>query len=38
VYALAFISAVTLLGALSYVFVVGDIKRIEFAGSASSSI
>lgn len=38
VYALAFISAVTLLGALSYVFVVGDIKRIEFAGPASSSI
>jgi ACS family D-galactonate transporter-like MFS transporter len=28
-YALAFISAVTLLGALSYLFVVGDIKRIE---------
>ncbi|CAD6545702.1 MFS transporter [Paraburkholderia metrosideri] len=29
VYALAFISAVTLVGALSYIFVVGDIKRIE---------
>jgi ACS family D-galactonate transporter-like MFS transporter len=29
VYALAFISAITLLGALSYIFVVGDIKRIE---------
>jgi ACS family D-galactonate transporter-like MFS transporter len=30
VYALAFISTVTLVGALSYIFVVGDIKRIEF--------
>lgn len=29
VYALAFISAITLVGALSYIFVVGDIKRIE---------
>jgi ACS family D-galactonate transporter-like MFS transporter len=29
VYALAFISAVTLVGALSYIFVVGDIRRIE---------
>jgi ACS family D-galactonate transporter-like MFS transporter len=29
VYALGFISAVTLTGALSYIFVVGDIKRIE---------
>jgi ACS family D-galactonate transporter-like MFS transporter len=29
VYALGFISAVTLAGALSYIFVVGDIKRIE---------
>jgi ACS family D-galactonate transporter-like MFS transporter len=28
-YALAFISAITLVGALSYIFVVGDIKRIE---------
>jgi ACS family D-galactonate transporter-like MFS transporter len=33
VYALAFISAVTLVGALSYLFVVGDIKRIEFQNS-----
>ncbi|MGU7774473.1 MFS transporter [Burkholderia sp. MR1-5-21] len=29
VYALAFISAVTSIGALSYIFIVGDIKRIE---------
>ncbi|HEY4298677.1 MAG TPA: MFS transporter [Paraburkholderia sp.] len=31
VYALAFISVVTLIGALSYLFVVGEIRRIEFA-------
>jgi ACS family D-galactonate transporter-like MFS transporter len=35
VYALAFISAVTLIGALSYIFVVGDIKRIELQNSIS---
>lgn len=29
VYALAFVSAITLVGALCYIFVVGDIKRIE---------
>jgi MFS transporter, ACS family, D-galactonate transporter len=29
VYALAFISAVTSMGARSYIFVVGDIRRIE---------
>ncbi|MCA8093451.1 MFS transporter [Burkholderia anthina] len=34
VYALAFISAVTLLGTLSYVFVVGDIKRISLSKPA----
>ncbi|WP_233829498.1 MFS transporter [Paraburkholderia sp. ZP32-5] len=37
VYALAFISAVTLVGALSYLFVVGDIKRIVLPGSAYAS-
>jgi len=37
VYALGFISAVALVGALSYVFVVGDIRRIVLADSASSS-
>ncbi|SAK91127.1 MFS transporter [Caballeronia ptereochthonis] len=37
VYALGFISAVTLVGALSYVFVVGDIRRIVLANSAASS-
>ncbi|MDE1179032.1 MFS transporter [Paraburkholderia sp.] len=31
VYALAFISAVTLVGALCYLFVVGDIRRIELS-------
>lgn len=31
VYALAFISAVTLVGALCYIFVVGDIRRIELS-------
>ncbi|RZF27855.1 MFS transporter [Paraburkholderia sp. UYCP14C] len=36
VYALAFISAVTLVGALSYVFVVGDIKRIVLTNAESS--
>ncbi|WP_321888120.1 MFS transporter [Paraburkholderia bannensis] len=36
VYALAFISAVTLMGALSYLFVVGDIKRIVLANADSS--
>ncbi|KAA1002424.1 MFS transporter [Paraburkholderia panacisoli] len=35
VYALAFISAVTLAGALSYIFVVGDIKRIELRNTIS---
>ncbi|HEY2607184.1 MFS transporter [Paraburkholderia sp. RL18-103-BIB-C] len=35
VYALAFISAVTLAGALSYLFVVGDIKRIELRNTIS---
>jgi ACS family D-galactonate transporter-like MFS transporter len=35
VYALAFISAVTLAGALSYIFVVGDIKRIELRNTHS---
>ncbi|HZZ09574.1 MAG TPA: MFS transporter [Paraburkholderia sp.] len=34
-YALAFISAVTLVGALSYIFVVGDIKRIELPTTLS---
>ncbi len=29
VYAMVFISGVTLVGALSYIFVVGDIRRIE---------
>ena len=36
VYALAFISTVTLVGALSYVFVVGDIKRIVLSDAESS--
>lgn len=36
VYALAFISSVTLIGALSYIFVVGDIKRIEFKNLISN--
>jgi MFS transporter, ACS family, D-galactonate transporter len=38
VYALAFISAVTLAGALSYLFVVGDIKRIVLPVQRASSL
>jgi ACS family D-galactonate transporter-like MFS transporter len=31
VWALAFIATLALLGALSYVFVIGDVKRVEMA-------
>lgn len=30
-YALAFISAVALIGALSYIFVLGPVRRVEFS-------
>lgn len=31
-YALAFIGVIALIGALSYIFVVGDVRRVEFEG------
>ncbi|BCQ26533.1 MFS transporter [Caballeronia sp. NK8] len=37
VYALAFVSAITLVGAFCYLFVVGDIKRIELEASSFES-
>ena len=38
VWGLAFIGAVAVLGAASYIFILGDIKRIELPGSPDSSI
>ncbi len=35
VWALAFIGALALLGVVSYVFVVGDVRRVEFVDSAT---